>query len=466
MKKIVNTLLIATVLFTACKKNDPEPEAAPTVSTSTPVKMNDSTYTCGGNISDEGSAPVTERGVVVSLSPNPAVDDAADVKVTIGSGSGSFSSPLHPFYLGYTYHIRAYATNSVGVSYGADVTVTPSGGGNPGSGCPVINVTGVISSPTTWTAGNVYMVNGSLTIRSVLTIQPGVIVKLSGNDVNGSFDVQSGGKVIANGTATSRIVFTSVYDDSYCGDSNGDGAATTPAKGDWNDIELDGGTNSSFSYCDFLYGGSYNGYVVFIGVSSAAFTFDHCTFAHTKNTTSSYAAFNGGSYMVDPGVSVFTNNVLYDNDKPIIVNSYYTLDPTNSFHNPANPGQGNKRNGIFLTHFTNPANATVSWNVSEIPYVMDVNFNGGGSGATGTVNIGNNVIVKFTNSSAGIAKGSSRTVNIGSGAILTSFKDDARGGDTNGDGAGSSPAAGDWDGFWNYASGTYVAGSYIMYAAH
>lgn len=466
MKKIVNTLLIATVLFTACKKNDPEPDAAPTVSTSTPVKINDSTYTCGGNISDEGSAPVTERGVVVSLSPNPAVDDAADVKVTIGSGSGSFSSPLHPFYLGYTYHIRAYATNSVGVSYGADVTVTPSGGGNPGSGCPVINVTGVISSPTTWTAGNVYMVNGSLTIRSVLTIQPGVIVKLSGNDVNGSFDVQSGGKVIANGTATSRIVFTSVYDDSYCGDSNGDGAATTPAKGDWNDIELDGGTNSSFSYCDFLYGGSYNGYVVFIGVSSAAFTFDHCTFAHTKNTTSSYAAFNGGSYMVDPGVSVFTNNVLYDNDKPIIVNSYYTLDPTNSFHNPANPGQGNKRNGIFLTHFTNPANATVSWNVSEIPYVMDVNFNGGGSGATGTVNIGNNVIVKFTNSSAGIAKGSSRTVNIGSGAILTSFKDDARGGDTNGDGAGSSPAAGDWDGFWNYASGTYVAGSYIMYAAH
>ncbi len=465
MKKLVNTLLIATVLLTACKKNDPEPEVAPAVTTSTPVKINDSTYTCGGAVTDGGSAPVTERGVVVSLSPNPAVDDAADVKVTIGSGSGSFSSALHPFYLGYTYHIRAYATNSVGVSYGADVTVTP-GGGNPGSGCPVIHVTGPINSPTTWTAGNVYMVNGSLTITSVLTIQPGVIVKLSGNNVNGSFDVQAGGKVIANGTAASPIVFTWVYDDSYCGDSNGDGAATTPSKGDWNDIELDGGTNSSFTYCDFLYGGSYNGYVVFIGVSSTAFTFDHCTFAHTKNTTSSYAAFNGGSYMVDPGVSVFTNNVLYDNDRPILLNSYYTLSTTNRFHNPANPVQGNRRNGIFLTHFSNPANATVSWNVSEVPYVMDVNFNGGGSGATGTVNIGNNVVVKFTSASAGIAKGVSRTVNIGAGAALTSFKDDARGGDTNGDGNASSPAAGDWDGFWNYASGAYVSGSYIMYAAH
>jgi hypothetical protein len=466
MKKTLKALMIATVLLTACKKNDPEPEIAPTVSTQAPVKVNDSTYTCGGNVSDEGSAPVTERGVVVSLSPDPAVNDANDVKVTNGSGAGAFSMPLDPFYQGYTYHIRAYATNSVGVSYGADVTVTPGGGTNPGTGCPVINVTGPITSPTTWTSGNVYMVNGSLTIQSVLTIQPGVIVKLSGNNVNGSFDVQSGGKVIANGTAAGRIVFTSVYDDSYCGDSNGDGNATTPAKGDWNDIELDGGTNNSFTYCDFFYGGGYNGYVVFIGVSSAAFTFDHCTFAHTKNTTSSYAAFNGNSYMADPGVSVFTNNVLYDNDKPIIVNSYYTLDPSNSFHNPANPSQGNKRNGIFMTHFTNPANATVSWNESEVPYVMDVNFNGGGSGATGAVNIGNNVVVKFTNSSAGISKGSSRTVNIGAGAVLTSFKDDTRGGDTNGDGSASSPAAGDWDGFWNYASGAYVSGAYIFYAAH
>lgn len=466
MKKTLNTLVIATLLFTACKKHDPEPDLPPTLSTSAPVKVNDTTYTCGGNVTDAGSAPVTERGVVVSLSPDPSVDDAADVKVIIGSGTGSFSSALQPFYQGYTYHIRAYAQNTVGVSYGADVTVTPGTGGGTGGGCNVVQVSGPITSPTTWVAGNVYMVNGSLTIKSVLTIQPGVIVKLSGNDVNGSFDVQSGGRVIANGTAANRIVFTSVYDDSYCGDSNGDGAATTPNKGDWNDIELDGGTNSSFTYCDFLYGGSYNGYVVYIGVSSAAFTFDHCSFAHTKNSTSSYAAFHGGAYMVDPGVSVFTNNVLYDNDRPIILNSYYSLATSNSFHNPANPSQGNKRNGIFLTHFSNPANATVSWNVSEVPYVMDANFTGGGSGATGTVNIGNGVVVKFTSSSAGISKGNSRTVNIGAGAILTSFKDDAHGGDTNGDGNGSSPAAGDWDGYWNYSTNTYVSGSYIMYAAH
>lgn len=465
MKKTLNVLVIATALLAGCKKEEqPEPVLVPTVTTLTPVKVNDSVYTCGGNVTSIGNSNVIDRGVVVSLSPDPSLDDANDINVTMGTGAGAFSLDLSPFYLGYTYHIRAYAKNSDGVAYGSDVVVVPTTGG--GTGCNVINVSGIIASPTTWTAGNVYMVNGSLTIKSVLTIQPGVIVKLIGNNVNGSFDVQAGGRVIANGTAASRIVFTSVYDDSYCGDSNGDGAATTPSKGDWNDIELDGGTNSSFTYCDFLYGGSYNGYVVFIGVSSAAFTFDHCSFAHTKNTTSSYAAFNGGSYMSDPGVSVFTNNVLYDNDRPITLDAYYTLNPNNSFHNPANPGQGNARNGIFLINTTNPSNATVSWNISEVPYVMASNFTGGGSGATGTINIGNNAVVKFTSASAGIAKAVSRTVTIGAGAVLTSFKDDAHGGDTNGDGSASSPAAGDWDGFWNYATGSYVAGSYIFYAAH
>ena len=332
--------------------------------------------------------------------------------------------------------------------------------------CNVVNVSGSIGSPTTWTTGSVYMLQGNVEVSAVLTIEPGVIVKL--NDA--SLEVNGSGKIIANGTSDKHIVFTSHADDNYCGDSNGDGTATTPQKGDWQNIYLNGGTGNTFKYCDVFYaggnnGGYYNGVV--ISIAGPSFTFDHCTFAHTlSNATSSSAyAFHGSSYMADPSVSIFTNNVFYDNDRPIYLNTYYTLDPSNIFHNPANPAEKNKRNGIYMYHYSSPA-ITVSWNVSEVPYVVDNFFNGGGSGAQGTVNIGPNVVVKFTTASAGISRGDSRTVNIGAGAALTSIKDDARGGDTNGDGNATSPAAGDWDGFWNYSNNSWISGSYIFYAAH
>jgi hypothetical protein len=81
------------------------------------VDMNSATS--GGNITNNGGATVTSRGICWSMSPNPTL---ADSKTTDGSGSGIFTSTLTSLQIGGTYHIRAYAVNSVGTSYGNDVT--------------------------------------------------------------------------------------------------------------------------------------------------------------------------------------------------------------------------------------------------------------------------------------------------------------------------------------------------------
>ena len=75
----------------------------------------------GGNISLDGSATVSARGLVYSTSTNPTLLNAG---FTIGSGTGSFSGTLTGLSPNTTYYIRAYATNSVGTAYGNEVSFT------------------------------------------------------------------------------------------------------------------------------------------------------------------------------------------------------------------------------------------------------------------------------------------------------------------------------------------------------
>jgi uncharacterized protein (TIGR02145 family) len=89
----------------------------------------------GGNITSDGGAAVTVRGVCWDTSPDP---DSTDSKTTDGAGTGSFTSALTGLSPGTTYYVRAYATNSVGTAYGEGKKFTTM----TGSGSAVIDIDG------------------------------------------------------------------------------------------------------------------------------------------------------------------------------------------------------------------------------------------------------------------------------------------------------------------------------------
>ena len=90
----------------------------PTVTTSPVATVTSSSATSGGDVISDGGADITERGVCWSTSPNPNINDS---KTIDGSGIGSYTSEITGLTAGTTYYVRAYATNSGGTGYGADV---------------------------------------------------------------------------------------------------------------------------------------------------------------------------------------------------------------------------------------------------------------------------------------------------------------------------------------------------------
>lgn len=92
---------------------------APIITTTDPSAITSSTFTSGGNISNDGGSPVTARGVCWSTNQNPTI---ANSKTSDGTGKGTFTSAITGLASATTYYVRAYATNSVGTSYGSQVT--------------------------------------------------------------------------------------------------------------------------------------------------------------------------------------------------------------------------------------------------------------------------------------------------------------------------------------------------------
>ncbi len=134
------------------------PATLPIVTTATISAIGETTATSGGNVNSDGGATIISRGVCYATTPNPTINSSI---IAGGSGTGAFTCNLVGLNTGTTYYIRAYATNSVGTSYGAQLSFATENIGAITT--PTISTTNVteITSSSLLSGGNISSDGGS-----------------------------------------------------------------------------------------------------------------------------------------------------------------------------------------------------------------------------------------------------------------------------------------------------------------
>jgi parallel beta-helix repeat protein len=287
-----------------------------------------------------------------------------------------------------------------------------------------------------------YMHLGTLTIGtgSTLTIQPAVVVKVLSS--HRAIDVNGGLRIL--GKSDSLVVYTSIKDDSYGGDSNVDGSTTSPASGNWDQIRFNSTTldaTSLIENCLLRFGSAGNRGV--IELQSASPTIQDCTFEINRY----------GLWIQNASDPVVQNNFFRLTDVAPISKSVLAQ-PTFS----GNIYDNNAYDVLGLIGEDIAQDLTLTtWNVAGytnitralVSATMDVNF-----GATLTIDPG--VVVKMGPVSGGPFQNHWQV----SGAVdangtelqpivFTSIRDDSHGNpaDSNNDGSLTTPNRYDWYSF-------------------
>lgn len=212
MNKLISKLffvsMLATALiFTACDSNNDGGSNFNAPSVTAP----------SGVTSVANGAAGQSVDFTVSIDPTlTATWTASGSGVTVTTGSGSTT--------GGTVTVNFDAGTTAGAA-AVTLTVTDSEGQTASATAvidiavdeKVVRVTSNISANTTWTADNVYVLGGRITVLdgATLTIEAGTVIKgEAGTGANATaLLVARGGKLMAMGTAALPIIFTSVADE-------------------------------------------------------------------------------------------------------------------------------------------------------------------------------------------------------------------------------------------------------------
>ncbi|MEO6753391.1 MAG: hypothetical protein ABIP85_16565, partial [Chthoniobacteraceae bacterium] len=144
----------------------------PTVSTPTQTAITAGSATLGGNVTSDGGATITERGIVYSITStnaDPLIGGTGVIKVTSTGTTGAFTLYLSGLAQNTGYSFKAYATNSVGTAYTTPVSTFTT--------LVAVALTG---TKTVGTGGD----------YSSLTNGGGLFDTINGNGVNGSLNIQ------------------------------------------------------------------------------------------------------------------------------------------------------------------------------------------------------------------------------------------------------------------------------------
>jgi parallel beta-helix repeat protein len=162
------------------------------------------------------------------------------------------------------------------------------------------DVSGAITSDTTWTlSGSPVVILDSVTVTlgKTLTIEPGVVVRF-----NSGTTLVIAGKLVAAGTATNRIRFTS--------------SLTSPLPGSWRNLTFLGSADVSsvVAYCLFEYGGSgTNGSTIFYATGAPAIRIAHTTVwlsgGHGINVRSSSPRISASIIRSNNGYGIYSDLV-------------------------------------------------------------------------------------------------------------------------------------------------------------